>query len=81
MAASLMESTRPSFEDRMRNIVQGQRKTVPVTKKPSNMPENIQIATSLDEYKQIVGGERERIVVVRFYAPWCKVRLLFLACS
>ena len=65
----------------MRNIVQGQRKTVPVTKKPSNMPENIQIATSLDEYKQIVGGERERIVVVRFYAPWCKVRLLFLACS
>ena len=76
MASSfLMESPRQSFEDRMRNAVLGGRSREPSpASKMANLPENIKVATTLDEYKKIVGGERERLVVVRFYAPWCKVR-------
>lgn len=76
MASSfLMESTRQSFEDRMRNAVLGGRSKEPsAASKAAKLPENIKVASTLDEYKNIVGGERERLVVVRFYAPWCKVR-------
>jgi hypothetical protein len=77
MASTMMESTRQSFEERMRNAVLGGRtKEVTPNTKATAMPVNLKIASSLDDYKRIVGGERERIVVVRFYAPWCKVRIL-----
>ena len=29
---------------------------------------------TLEEYKNIVGGNKDKLIVVRFYAPWCKVR-------
>lgn len=77
MASTMMESTRQSFEERMRNAVLGGRtKEVTPSTKATTMPVNLKIASSLDDYKRIVGGERERIVVVRFFAPWCKVRSL-----
>lgn len=73
MASTMMESTRQSFEERMRNAVLGGRtKEVTPSTKATTMPVNLKIASSLDDYKRIVGGERERIVVVRFFAPWCK---------
>jgi thioredoxin-like negative regulator of GroEL len=40
---------------------------------PSNLPSNVKMVTSLQEYKKVVGEETEKLVVARFYAPWCKV--------
>jgi thiol:disulfide interchange protein len=39
----------------------------------SNLPTNVKLVTSLQEYKQVVGEETEKLVVARFYAPWCQV--------
>jgi hypothetical protein len=74
MASSIMQSPRQSFEDRMRGMVLGGRKKKQATKEKQQLPQNIKVVRNLDEYKTVVGGERERIVVVRFFAPWCKVR-------
>jgi len=69
---------RPSFEDRMRTLVQ---KPVSDRRSSSNdhttngknsMPPNLQVVSTLEEYKVAVGDEKERLVVVRFFAPWCK---------
>lgn len=57
-------------------MVLGGRKKKVATKKKVKMPANIKVAKTLGDYKDIVGGERDRIVVVRFFAPWCKVRTL-----
>lgn len=71
----------PTFERRMRNMVLGDEKK---RKKPraaaANLPRNVQMITTLEDYKHVVGDEREKIVVARFYAPWCKVRLYVLYC-
>lgn len=32
----------------------------------------VQLVTSIEEYKEVVADETERIVVVRFFAEWCK---------
>jgi hypothetical protein len=36
-------------------------------------PANVQLVQTLSEYKAVVGDERERLTVVRFYADWCRV--------
>ena len=36
-------------------------------------PENLRRVETLMQYKETVADERDRMVVVRFYAPWCKV--------
>jgi thiol-disulfide isomerase/thioredoxin len=38
----------------------------------SRGPANVKLVTSIEDYKKVVGEEREKIVVARFYAPWCK---------
>jgi len=79
--------TANSFGDRMRNMVlrreQRERdvrliKTAdPATTeaRPSKInphkPSFVHEAISLSEYKALVADERERLVVVRFYAKWC----------
>jgi len=35
-------------------------------------PANVKVVNTLEEYKVVVADETERIVVVRFYAKWCK---------
>lgn len=40
-----------------------------------SLPANLKIVTTIDEYKDVVGCEKERIVAVRFFARWCKVRI------
>jgi len=37
-----------------------------------HMPSNVKVVESLADYKQIVGEEQNKMVCVRFYAPWCK---------
>ena len=36
-------------------------------------PTNIRTANTLVEYKNVLDENRDKIVVVRFYATWCKV--------
>lgn len=70
--------TNTSFQKRMRDIMlarQRKRTTiVPHTDKTSPKQEipNLQTASTLMEYKNLVGDETSRMVVVRFYATWCK---------
>jgi len=69
----------PTFEDRMRRMVLGaptRRRTeaaAPSSQTRSNLPPNVQTIESLQDYKRVVGDEREKIVAVRFYATYCKV--------
>ena len=61
-----------NFERRMKKLVQ----TTPKTKTvPQNMPENIQTVETLEEFKNVICSNKDdKLIVVRFYAPWCKVR-------
>lgn len=59
-----------NFEKRMRKIAQRDMR-VP-RRRNSKVPRNLKQVRTLHEYKDVVGGERNRLVVVRFYAPWCK---------
>jgi len=71
-----------SFEQRMRDMVLGpattQRQqgssTTTTAAQPSrrNLPPNVQTVETLQDYKRVVGDEREKIVAVRFYANYCK---------
>jgi len=36
-------------------------------------PSNVKVVHTLEDYKMAVGDERDKLVVVRFYATWCKV--------
>lgn len=61
----------PTFERRMRDMVLSNEKKT--KQRTSNLPNNVKLVTSLQEYKQVVGEETEKLVVARFYAPWCQV--------
>lgn len=63
--------SRPTFERRMRDLVLGSPKTKKETG-TKNLPSNVKVVKTLQEYKKVVGEEQEKIVVTRFYAPWCK---------
>lgn len=39
----------------------------------SIIPANYCVVRTLQEFKEIVADEEEKIVVVRFFATWCKV--------
>lgn len=64
------QSSSNSFHQRMRNMV------VNPQKKKRNIgqvrPDNLFVANTLDDYKLLVGDETDKIVVVRFFATWCK---------
>jgi hypothetical protein len=65
-----------SFEQRMRNMVLGNPKRTVATVVPKRkLPPNVHVVQTLQEYKKMVADETQSIVAVRFYAPWCKVRL------
>lgn len=75
MTSSLVDhhvTTSPTFERRMRNVLirdEQKRKRLNTSRGPAN----VKLVTSIEDYKKVVGEEREKIVVARFYAPWCKV--------
>lgn len=67
------EQEMSDFQRRMRKVLNHERKNVIKKKKTqSKVPSNLLHVKNLDEYKRVVGGTKDRIVVVRFYAPWCK---------
>jgi len=60
------------FQRRMRKLVQRDNKKAERSGKPAGSPPNFHVVRTLEEYKRVVGDEEEKIVAVRFYAPWCK---------
>ena len=66
---------RSSFKDRMRNIVVQDRLRSAEAKVggKNGRPSNVKVVHTLEDYKMAVGDENEKLVVVRFYATWCKV--------
>jgi hypothetical protein len=60
-----------SFEERMRSALNKPKQKQTATD-PAR-PQHIHQVLNLQEYKQQVANEKEKIVVVRFYAPWCRV--------
>jgi hypothetical protein len=95
---SSQQSSTPSFERRMRDLVLGQQReeatqqpyqeqqrVVTATtvmndsdKRPKGpAPANVKVINSVQEYKEIVGDEQQKPVIVRFFATYCKVSLIF----
>lgn len=82
-----------SFERRMRDMVLGNQKqrensrtaTALPTRKfarklpQTELPPNVHAVETLADYKRVVADETESVVAVRFYAPWCKVSIHFIA--
>jgi hypothetical protein len=68
----------PPFEQRMREMVLRDPKESPTAgagRRRRALPKNVIEVESLQEYKEVVVGNA-KIVVVRFHASYCKVRLL-----
>jgi len=59
------------FENNLKATVQASAK--PAVKAPGR-PDHVQEVNSLEEFQQVVAEEPDKLVVVRFYAPWCRVR-------
>lgn len=58
------------FQERMKKIVQSTQKNKSL---PSFSPGNVLHVSTLEEYKKVIGTNKdEKLIVVRFYAPWCK---------
>jgi len=75
MITPTIDSSQPTelsdFERRMRKLVT-ETKIKQRTKPKGVSPFNFQIIDTLDDYKKVVGGNNKDIIVVRFYASWCK---------
>lgn len=41
-------------------------------RRDADRPANLRTARTLEEYKAVLDAEHEKIVVVRFFATWCK---------
>lgn len=63
------KNTKRMSTDRRKDLDQSLSQTSSTSLQP-----NVQRIESLSDYKRIVGDEREKVVAVRFYASYCKVR-------
>jgi len=61
-----------NFEDRMRKLLRRRGQKPGNDNRQNKLPPNIKMVETLQEYKAVVGDEREKIIVVRFFATWCK---------
>lgn len=75
------QQQRKTFEQRMRRLLRNDSHNGTSSSSSSSvkdlnaiLPENLMVVDTLSQYKIAVGDENEKIVVVRFFAPWCKVR-------
>jgi hypothetical protein len=73
-------SSSTSFERRMRQLVLGAPIRGPSASDATStgaaapLPRNVHLVQSLTDFKKLVGDETSKMVVVRFYASWCRVR-------
>lgn len=67
---------RMSFHKRMRDIAlrREKRPSKSISMPPKKQSNRSRVITveSIEEYKKVVGDERNKITVVRFFATWCK---------
>jgi len=72
-SSSSSTTTSPrSFEDRMRGVL-GRQERQQTASSHLTLPSNVHMVHTLEEYKEVVGNEHERMVVVGFFASeWCK---------
>uniref|UniRef100_A0A7S4T142 Thioredoxin domain-containing protein n=1 Tax=Ditylum brightwellii TaxID=49249 RepID=A0A7S4T142_9STRA len=64
-----------SFQKKMLERMTGKKLTTTRRSKrirTVKLPPNVQTVRTLEEYKKVVAGEKDRLVVVRFFATWCK---------
>jgi len=54
-----------NFEDRMRKLLRRRGQKPGNDNRQNKLPPNIKMVDTLQEYKAVVGDEREKIVVVR----------------
>jgi thiol-disulfide isomerase/thioredoxin len=59
-----------SFAKRMKNIIK--KDAQKSQKRMKGAPKNLMRLKTLEDFKKVVGGKKDQIVVVRWYAPWCK---------
>ena len=74
-AGALAPPSRPtphSFERRMRDLVLPKKK--PTTVQTDSRPANLKVVETLLDFKRVVADEEDRVVAVRFYSPFCRVR-------
>lgn len=70
------EAGKPSdFTSRMKSIVVKRQRSTSPRQNSSFRPENVKIASSLEEFAGIIkeGRRDDKVVAVRFYATWCKL--------
>lgn len=61
------------FQRRMRNLINSKSdKKKKSLQRNQNAPKNLMRIDTLEEYKHVISGNRDQLIVVRFYAPWCK---------
>lgn len=69
-----------SFEKRMRDLVLPKAKPS-LAPAPAARPANFKTVKTLLDFKTVVADEPEKIVAVRFYSPYCRVRIFELLSS
>lgn len=79
LAAAVLDPSPSSYEmsnfaQRMKNLIKKDSQKTKRPPTPEGTPSNLIRLTTLQEFKQVVGDEKDKLVVVRWYAPWCKVR-------
>ena len=77
-APSNSASRMTDFQRRMKGLVKGNggvgggRRTA--GQRATDKPANIRTVETLEEYKELMDEEGGKMIVVRFFATWCKVR-------
>lgn len=63
------------FQQRMKGIVKrnGGRKMVGTSRSAAERPANLRTVHTLEEYKDALDASSGKMIVVRFFATWCKV--------
>ena len=59
------------FQQRMKGIV---KRNVGTSRSAAERPANLRTVHTLEEYKDALDASSGKMVVVRFFATWCKVR-------
>ena len=77
LAAAVLDPSPSSYEmsnfaQRMKNLIKKDSQKTKRPPTPEGTPSNLIRLTTLQEFKQVVGDEKDKLVVVRWYAPWCK---------
>lgn len=66
------EAARRKLNPQTRTSTDVNKRVVSNSKAGQRRPNNVLVVNTLEEYKAVVADETEKIVVVRFYAKWCK---------